>query len=237
MISNNLKVYKNIKQSFVLSIRNLDRKLLKVDGLDFFINIIDPNNAEFVIKKLAKILDADKGRMEFEFFEGDLVKVNPGTYQYSITYFDNSGNENIVYLDQAASANAVIEVLDSALPKFRPSFSTDVFYPKVDLGDTYYFTEKFPGDGLHHYIDGQHTVAVYCDNFKGHFFIEATLEENPGELDWFEIVLIETYTNYEFDNFTGIEGFNFKCSVPWLRFKYLPHPQNTGTVEKILYRQ
>ena len=52
-----------------------------------------------------------------------------------------------------------------------------------------YTGDKARGDGFYGYADGLHTISFHVNNFTGRIYLEATLMENPTELDWFEIAL------------------------------------------------
>ena len=93
--------------------------------------------------------------------------------------------------------------------------------------------------------DGLHTTAVYVTDFAGKFWIEGSLVNDPTSLDgdWFVIKLSSFFPFHEFgntpkpdDTFTGIEAFNFTGSIRWVRFKYQPDGDNTGTFDQVLFR-
>lgn len=101
-----------------------------------------------------------------------------------------------------------------------------------------------------------HSVSIKVRNFKGRVYIEATLEPEPSENDWFPIKLEanELYREYpldpqnpsgENDGDTVTEGFTFKGNYLYIRARidreYLKDIPSTeydeqifGTVEKIL---
>ena len=49
--------------------------------------------------------------------------------------------------------------------------------------------ERWKGDGFYGYADGLHTISFHFSAFVGRIYIDATLEENPAESDWFPIDL------------------------------------------------
>ena len=78
------------------------------------------------------------------------------------------------------------------------------------------------GDGYYGYRDGTHTVAVTFANFIGRIQIEATLEINPTEADWFPIWLTAASPYKQInDPKTGTEAFTFQGNFVLLRFRKL----------------
>lgn len=51
------------------------------------------------------------------------------------------------------------------------------------------YGEQARGDSYYGYTDGLHTVQVVYNEFVGRFRIQATLELEPTEADWFDLVI------------------------------------------------
>lgn len=90
--------------------------------------------------------------------------------------------------------------------------------------------QPIKADGWYGNTDGLHTVVMQVFNFSGHIFIEATLELEPTEADWFPIQLTETtpYVSfprnplqptgeYSSGGDTGSFGATFTVNAVWLR--------------------
>jgi hypothetical protein len=96
------------------------------------------------------------------------------------------------------------------------------------------------GDGYYGYRDGYHTLSVVFQQFLGRIQIEATLELNPTENDWFPVWLTGTtpYKQYS-DPKTGSEAFTFQGNFVLLRFRkmrsYLPSSYSSvGDISKVM---
>jgi hypothetical protein len=95
------------------------------------------------------------------------------------------------------------------------------------------------GDGYYGYRDGHHTLAVTFQNFIGRIQIEATLDIEPTEADWFPIWLTGTapYKQYN-TNKTGSEAFTFQGNFVFLRFRkmrsYLTDTLPAGDISKVM---
>lgn len=91
------------------------------------------------------------------------------------------------------------------------SFKTEVVGEKIKSSFWYGFRQ------------GYYSVQIYFNNFKGRVGIQATLEMNPSENDWFPIYLNSTKPFLEFPKFglneaqKSIETYNFSGNFVWLR--------------------
>jgi len=90
--------------------------------------------------------------------------------------------------------------------------------------------EAIKADGWYGHTDGLHTVVIQVVNFTGRVYVEASLEPDPSESDWFPIALSETtpYIQYPIDPMhptgeydssgdTRTTGVTFKINTLWLR--------------------
>tara|TARA_B100000212_G_scaffold82455_1_gene59377 strand:+ start:2046 stop:2417 length:372 start_codon:yes stop_codon:yes gene_type:complete len=99
--------------------------------------------------------------------------------------------------------------------------------------------DAVPGDSYYGFTDGIHTVAIYGQDLSGRVKIQGTLEQNPTEDDWFDI-LFSGLPFRDYTNFTGVEGFTFVANLVYLRASLdrsalgLTNLQTSGYVEKIL---
>jgi len=105
--------------------------------------------------------------------------------------------------------------------------------------------------------NNDHTIAIYLQNFKGRVWIEASLADDPTDIDWFPIHLNGgvPYVEYpliktkptDVTGDTGVDAFNFSANIVWIRSKVdrgnvwpKPDPQNyeqvaqLGVVKKIM---
>ena len=108
--------------------------------------------------------------------------------------------------------------------------------------------DKFKGDGFYGRSDGLHTIQIDLDGFIGRIEIQATLEIDPTEDDWFTIELgtgrqsvDTTGLIREEDNLTFLEyiestthskTYNFTGNYVWVRVKV--SEWTDGTVNRVL---
>lgn len=119
--------------------------------------------------------------------------------------------------------------------------STNISNVVLMIGDNQpdQLSDPARGDGYYGYRDGNHTLAVTFANFRGRIQIEATLDLNPTEADWFPIWLTNNapYKQYN-ENKTGSEAFTFQGNFVLLRFRkmrsYLTDTLPAGNISKVM---
>jgi hypothetical protein len=91
--------------------------------------------------------------------------------------------------------------------------------------------EPCKADGWYNHVGGLHTVVMQVINFTGRLSIEASLELNPTENDWFIVKLdnsdyvefplnpYEPTGDYDSGGDSTTIGFTFKVNALWLRAK------------------
>ncbi len=89
--------------------------------------------------------------------------------------------------------------------------------------------DKVRADGFFGQKDGLHSVAWTLEDFTGRIFIEASLETDPQENDWFTIFLdgAKPYIEYPLNPVdptgahgdTFIDAFTFQGNFIWLRVR------------------
>ena len=106
-------------------------------------------------------------------------------------------------------------------------------------GEADQLSNPLRGDGYYNYRDGSHTVAVSFNNFIGRIQIEATLELEPQEADWFPVWMKSSTPYKQYDTAkTGTESFRFTGNFVLLRFRkirsYLSDTSSVGDITKVM---
>lgn len=90
---------------------------------------------------------------------------------------------------------------------------------------------QIPANGYYGFNDGLHTISIFVQNFIGRVYIEASLENNPAETDWFPIIINPTGDPFlqfpinpanptgdpTYGGDTAVLGFSFTYNILWLR--------------------
>jgi hypothetical protein len=80
-----------------------------------------------------------------------------------------------------------------------------------------------------------HTIQISVTGFKGN--VEALISlEYESDGNYFPIKFVNNEFLINFDGITDIQGWNFIGSARWVKILFTPDSDNTGTVDKILYR-
>lgn len=100
-------------------------------------------------------------------------------------------------------------------------------------------SDAIRGDGYYGYKDGNHTISVTFDDFIGRYQIEATLDIEPTEADWFPIWLTARAPYKEVTApKRGTEAFTFQGNFVLLRFRkmrsYLTDTTGIGDIAKVM---
>lgn len=240
--STDFKVYRNAPVEIEFTIKNNDRKPIQLAGKKVILHLIDGINGSALLKRELEVLDSPKGKAVLRILPPDSVQWNLGFHQYSVQIQDSNGDTTILYHSDVFDAGGYFEVLESVTP--RPVQALEVsgttFTPQNwnQYEGTYFVSSYLPGGAQQGYTDTLHTIALYGENFSGRFILQGSVENQPSlePHNWFSIDLSAESSDIHLKDFTGIEAFNFRANVLWIRFVYQPDQSNKGSIKKILYK-
>lgn len=104
------------------------------------------------------------------------------------------------------------------------------------------------GDSWYGYADGLHTIQAVYAAFEGRLHIQATLELEPAESDWFDISATSTGTAFttsgtdiyvdfpDGSEITGSEAYTFQGNYTWIRL-YVDRTHLAGNNDLLEYGQ
>ncbi len=109
----------------------------------------------------------------------------------------------------------------------------------VGISEMDQLSDAVRGDGYYGYREGFHTMAIQFNNFLGRIQIEATLELDPTEADWFPIWLTPSHAYREYNTAkNGTEAFSFRGNFVLVRFRkersYLNTTSSVGDITKVM---
>jgi len=224
-------VYKGVDTRLGFDVKNQDRKPVSLLNKTVMVNLMQVRRGEMILQRRAELVKPEVGFCELSIFGYDLTDVEPGIYQLSAQVYDNDGMATALYTDNNRSATIEVEILDGTFPTFFEST------PLV-------FTEDTPGVWTSQAIKGNlqrndssvlHTIQIATTGFKGSFTAQGSLEYNTRG-NFSPIRFIDSTLIVPFDGTNDIQGWNFKGSYRWVRIQYTPAVNNTGTVDRVLYR-
>lgn len=229
-----LYAYTGLDHDIEFFVVNSDRKPVNLTGKTFVAKIIDRETNSVRVTKTLVIASNQPGFLVMKLTSDNTSSLDPGLYDLYITYTDGDGRTFGLQSDQNARISYVLEVKSNPLVEIRSSYSDDTF---TQNGDDFY-SSRFPGTAQSFNADGTNTVAAYTTNYTGKFYAQATLETNPTENDWFHVELDpgRSEMEWQFTNSSEVTAFTFDGMFMWVRFYHKPDISNTGTLDKILYR-
>lgn len=225
-----LKLFTGLDNEFFFYIKNIDRKPIQLHGQTITANLVHRETQAKIVSKKCQIVDYDEGKVKLVITSGESQAIQKGFLDLVFTYVNPQGLNLPLFVDQNLRPNYTVEVSDQArnIPLLSASSTT------FTLRDGFYYSSNLPGPGVFNKTNGMVTIAVYATNFTGDFYIQGSLEENPSDKDWFNIIL-GTYTeeHYPYINFTGIDPWTMRTNIKYLRSK---HTQSQGTLDKVIIR-
>tara|TARA_B100000427_G_scaffold247942_1_gene211032 strand:+ start:207 stop:1022 length:816 start_codon:yes stop_codon:yes gene_type:complete len=240
-----LTLHRGVSNPVTFTFKNEDQKAQDITSKTYEFNVIDTESSKAVITKTLTILDdgstvSTKGDASTTITEGDLLPLEAKFYNYSVREVKSDGSREVTYADTGYAASGTIEVLDGAYPQFTPSTSITGFTATADaksLGNTSSTVDGKPGINNNKAL---HTIAVYTrGSFTGTLKVQGTMATSPTTAnEFFDITMDgESSATNTFSSSTGITSFNFTGVYQNVRFTWDNDPDNTGIVDKILYRQ
>ena len=206
----------------------------------------------------ATLTEAELQTLEPGFYDYSLHKEtreNIDSTQYKVT------SKSPIYLDSQYGAIGTLEVIGGmeGTPydtvevykfnksviyesgQYNPSSTPQFNNPRPNFAQTNTSSTDYEEFQISSIIDAKpnlntpnslHTFQFYYKNYTGEVKIQGSLGEggNPNENSWFDIKTynITTANENEFDNVIG--------KYNWFRIKHTPASNNTGSLDKVLYR-
>ena len=239
-----LTLHRGVSNPITFTFKNEDQKAQDITSKTYELNVVDTTNQRSVITKTLDILDdgstvSTKGDASTTITEGDVLPLDAGFYIFAVRVVISDASREVTYADTGYSASGTIELLDGAYPQFTASTSITGFTATADsksLANTSSNVDARSGINNNKAL---HTIAVYTKNFTGSLKIQGSMASSPTTVDdWFDITVEggASATN-TFTSSTTVTTFNFYGVYQNVRFTWDNDPDNTGIVDKILYRQ
>ena len=241
------KIYKGSQSDIDFVVRNVDRKPIRLVGKTLTITIINELTGVTLLQRVLKITDDINGLARLMIYPTDMKYWPVGYLTYSILITNEDNSQNMLYVSLDQGARGYLQVIDGLLP--HPSESVTILASDFHTESwlfvpvTHFVSGSYSGNQSRGIDSALHTLAVYCTNFKGKFWVQGTLDNDPPDShdDWFHIQLGTIHNHFTFDGtmgngFTGIEPFSFEANLTWIRFIFLPDLDNVGSLDKILLK-
>ena len=235
-----LTLHRGVSNPISFTFKNEDQKAQDITSKTYEFNIIDSESKKAVITKTLTVLDdgstvATKGDASCTITEGDLLPLDAKFYNFAVREVKSDGSREITYSDTGYAAAGTIELLDGAYPEFLPSTNVSTFSTGGPLAYVSGNIDARPGINNNKAL---HTIAVYTKNFSGALRVQATMSASPSNSDFFDITMEGAGSPANsFTDSTTVTNFNFTGVYHSVRFAWGNDTDNTGVIDKILYRQ
>ena len=235
-----LTLHRGVSNPITFTFKNEDQKAQDITSKTYEFNMIDSESKKAVITKTLTILDdgstvSTKGDASCTITEGDLLPLDAKFYNFSVREVKSDNSREITYADTGYAAAGTVEILDGAYPEFVPSTNVSTFTSGGPLAFVSGNIDARPGINNNKAL---HTIAVYTQDFSGTLRVQATMSASPGDSDFFDVTMDgEASASNSFSNSTTVTNFNFTGVYHSVRFAWGNDTDNTGAIDKILYRQ
>ena len=235
-----LTLHRGVSNPITFTFKNEDQKAQNITSKTYEFNLIDSESKKAVITKTLTILDdgstvSTTGDASCIITEGDLLPLDAKFYNFSVREVKSDNSREVTYADTGYAAAGTVEILDGAYPEFVSSTNVSTFTSGGPLAFVSGNIDARPGINNNKAL---HTIAVYTQNFSGTLRVQATMSASPSDSDFFDVTMDgEASASNSFTDSTTVTNFNFTGVYHSVRFAWGNDTDNTGLIDKILYRQ
>ena len=229
-----LTLHRGVSNPITFTFKNEDQKTQTITSKTYEFNMIDSESKKSVLTKTLTILDdgstvSTRGDASCTITEGDLLPLDAKFYNFAVREVKSDGSREITYSDTGYAAAGTVELLDGAYPEFVPSTEINSF---TSSGGPLQYTSSAidarPGVNNNKAL---HTIQIYPQSFTGKLIVQGTMASSPADSDFF------TVTSSTLSSASTPSTLNFTGVYHSVRFSWDNDPDNTGKIDKILYRQ
>jgi hypothetical protein len=227
------KIYKGVDSVLNFYIKDKDRKPVSLTSGSLTAYLVNHITGNLLFSRLVEEINNTTGQAKLKILNKDLVGVESGFYDLSLTFKNVDGETLSLYADRADNVKITIEVKDGSIPNLADS--TSLTFSTAGGNENKTYSSAIEVTSVAPDTKGLHTFVVYLTDYIGKLHAEGSIDGTAT--GWFPIT-IGTNTKYKDYSTatTSLDPFNFSANLNWVRFAHDPNALNTGTVDKILYR-
>ena len=241
----NLKIFRGVDNRIDIQVRNNDQKASNIVGSTLVFNLVSQDTKHLVLQKDFTAMDLATGKVTVILTAEELLDLDVGFYNYSIikevrTTVDSTDytvtSKMPLYMDSQYDTVGTLEITGDVYGDVSTSVNVSTFnytnpFTQGAVEPFPFYTSEIidasPNTSPAYPI---HTFQFYTTNYTGTVEIQASLDAQgatPRETKWSTVATVDL-ANEKYKNVTG--------KYNWFRIKHIPATNNTGTVDKILYR-
>ena len=237
-----LNIFRGVSNPVTFSFKNEDQKAQDITTRSFEFALIDTDSKKAVLTRTLSILDdgstfTTKGTASVTLTDGDLLSLHAKFYDFSVREVLTDGSSvsyQVTYADTGYNSAGTVELIDGGFPSFVASEEVSSFSSNTSNNPyplRYVSNGTISGHPGQNNNDALHTVAVYTSDFSDTLKILATMSTTPAPADFFTVTTITDLPS------SGVKNYNFNGVYQFVKFSWDNATGNTGTIDKILYRQ
>jgi hypothetical protein len=241
----NLKIFRGVDNRIDIQVRNNDQKASNIVGSTLVFNLVSQSTKHLVFQKDFTAMELATGKVTVILTADELLDLDMGFYNYSVIKEVRSTVDSTdytvtskmpLYMDSQYDTVGTLEITGDVYGDVSNSVNVSTFNYTNPF--TQGAVEPFPFY-ISQIIDAApntspaypiHTFQFYTTNYTGTVEIQASLDAQgatPRETKWATVATVDLLVE-QYKNVTG--------KYNWFRIKHIPATNNTGTVDKILYR-
>jgi hypothetical protein len=225
----NLKVYRGVDNRVEFRVKTSDQKSVNIANRTIVFRLISRDSQELVIKKDCVTIDADIGRAFLNLAESEILDIEPGMYQYALSYETRSQQTGYytvtearpIYVDSQYGVNGTIEIFGSIDGEPQPSQTIEEFNYLREFErdpEKYFVSGSIDADAARVTPQSLHTFQLYFTNFSGRVILQGSLDISAAPENWVDIETRDyVATTQEYLNVTG--------KYRWFRFRVTPNDE------------
>lgn len=217
------KLFRKVQNDFDFLVRDIDRQPVILPGVLTF-HVWDDGGQSLLSLPLAPV-STQRGHYRLSISATDTLAVRSGIYVWSVTN-DNNAITKLLYTNKDYGSQGILEVTEGLL---EPVDDPYVMTPDdlTPLGGNLY-SSALPGSMRVSNDTGNHSAALFLNNFSGSLRIQASVDEQipTDESSWVDVetkVFIEK---------TGTFSINFSGNFTYVKFII----SNQPGFSKLIYR-
>jgi hypothetical protein len=210
-------------------VKTSDQKSVNIANRTIVFRLISRDSQELVIKKDCVTIDADIGRAFLNLAESEILDIEPGMYQYALSYETRSQQTGYytvtearpIYIDSQYGVNGTIEIFGSVDGEPQPSQTIEEFNYLREFEqnpEKYFVSGLIDADAARVTPQSLHTFQLYFTNFSGRVILQGSLDISAAPENWVDIETRDyVATTQEYLNVTG--------KYRWFRFRVTPNDE------------
>ena len=241
----NLKIFRGVDNRIDIQVRNNDQKASNIVGSTLVFNLVSQSTKHLVFQKDFTAMELATGKVTVILTAEELLDLDMGFYNYSVIKEVRSTVDSTdytvtskmpLYMDSQYDTVGTLEITGDVYGDVANSVNVSTFnytnpFTQGAVAPFPFYTSEIidarPNTSPAYPI---HTFQFYTTNYTGTVEIQVSLDAQggtPRETKWATVATVDLLTE-RYKNVTG--------KYNWFRVKHIPATNNTGTVDKILYR-